>query len=109
MITNIFALSISLSASVSSIEILFSSSGQPLSFASYYGDHMVLQQYKNPKVWGYANPQKIGRTVTLKVTTPDGTLTTNVTSTVVKGKCNQGPRPYFPISLIVSGKGSSLH
>ena len=53
---------------------------QALSFASYYGDHMVLHYEKTNNVWGYAGVA--GDKVTVKVMGPEPTVT--MTTTVMK-------------------------
>ena len=46
-------------------------SSDNFAFASYYGDHMVLQQSPaRPMVWGYANLDERGLKVKVMVSTP---------------------------------------
>ena len=64
--------------------MLFSGSG--LGFASYYGDHMVLQQApKRAQIWGYANLTDVGKSVSLEVTDTVKSNHEMYSSKVVKG------------------------
>ena len=55
-------------------------------FASYYGDHMVLQQApKKSTVWGYTNTTDMGKIVDIVLTSEDGSHKSTYKTTVVKG------------------------
>ena len=57
-----------------------------LAFASYYGDHMVLQQApKRAQIWGYANLTDVGKSIILEVTDTEKSYHKMYSSKVVKG------------------------
>ena len=57
--------------------------GQPLSFASYYGKHMVLQQAPRAAcVWGFADVTLVGQNVTVTLMSSDGKVVEETLSVV---------------------------
>ena len=57
-----------------------------VSFASYYGNHMVLQQApKRAQIWGYAKNSQIGQSVNLQVNHTSNSYQRVYTTSVVKG------------------------
>ena len=58
-----------------------------LSFASYYNDHMVLQQEpKRSVVWGYADITDVSQTVSVVLISSDGTHKSTYETVVNPGK-----------------------
>ncbi len=67
--------------------IVGASSSGKLSFASYYGDHMVLQKApKRSLVWGYGSQEHIDKEVELTLLSNDGQHTSNYRTTVQYSK-----------------------
>ena len=62
-----------------------------MSFASYYGSHMVLQQApKRAQIWGYAENSQIGQSVELEVNHTSNSYRRVYTTSVVRGNTIQG-------------------
>ena len=60
---------------------------EKLSFASYYNDHMVLQQApKMSVVWGYADITDVSQTVSIVLISNDGTHKSTYETIVLPGK-----------------------
>ena len=60
---------------------------EKLSFASYYNDHMVLQQApKRSVVWGYADITDASQTVSILLASNDGTHKSAYETVVLPGK-----------------------
>ena len=58
-----------------------------LTFASYYNDHMVLQQApKKCIIWGYADTGDIGKTLKVVLSANDGFHTSTHQTSIKPGK-----------------------